>query len=298
MARIAIVGAGAIGGVVASLLQTAGRHELVLCVRRSIRQLVVETSDGDMRIDATVLTQPQQARPVDWVIVATKAYDVAAAALWLDPLCAAGAPVAVLQNGVEHRERFAPYISKDNIVPVIVDCPAERRPSVDGVDHIVQRGPMSLKVPDSALGRDFVELFTATAAEAAAVEDWNTVAWRKLCHNAAGALPALLLQPAGVLRDDAIGAVAMDMVRECIAVGRAEGATLADSVAEEVLAAYRRSAPDSVNSLHADRMAGRPMEVDARNGVIVRLGKKHGIPTPSNSMAVALLNAMTLNRDS
>jgi 2-dehydropantoate 2-reductase len=40
------------------------------------------------------------------------------------------------------------------------------------------------------------------------------------------------------------------------------------------------------------------MEIDARNGAIVRLGKKHGIPTPSNSMAVALLNAMTHNRDS
>lgn len=293
MARIAIVGAGAIGGVVASLLQTSGRHELVLCVRRSIRQLVVENSGGEMRIDATVLTQPEQARQVDWVMVATKAYDVAAAALWFDPLCAGGAPVAVLQNGVEHRERFAPYISKDKIVPVIVDCPAERKPPMDGVDRIVQRGPMSLKVPDGALGRDFVELFTATAAETAAVEDWTTVAWRKLCHNAVGALPALLLQPAGVLSDDAIGAVAMDMVRECIAVGRAEGATLADSVAEEVLAAYRGSAPDAINSLHADRLAGRPMEIDARNGAIVRLGKKHGIPTSSNSMATALLERMS-----
>jgi 2-dehydropantoate 2-reductase len=90
----------------------------------------------------------------------------------------------------------------------------------------------------------------------------------------------------------------MDIVRECIAVGRAEGAMLADSVPEDVLAAYRRSAPDGINSLHADRLAGRPMEIDARNGVIVRLGKKHGIPTPSNSMAVALLNAMTHNRNS
>src|SRR5262245_4267269 len=104
MARIAIVGAGAIGGGGASLLASAGRHELVLCVRRPIRQLVVQNSVGEMRIEATVLTGPQQARPVDWVIVATKAYDVAAAALWLDPLCAGGAPVAVLQNGVEHRE--------------------------------------------------------------------------------------------------------------------------------------------------------------------------------------------------
>ena len=305
MARVAVVGVGAIGGVVATLLQSAGRHELVLCVRRPLKELVVETpalglrSDmteirPEMRIEATILTQPEEAQPVDWIVVATKAYDAAGAARWFEWLGANKAPVAILQNGVEHRERFAPYLEEDRIVPVIVDCPAERRPTgSDGVDRIAQRGPMSLKVPKSETGQAFVDLFEGTAADAAAVEDWTTIAWRKLCHNAAGVLPALLLQPAGVLRGDAVGDVALDLVRECVAVGRAAGATLSDSVPEEVLAAYRRSAPDSINSLHADRLAGRPMEIDARNGVIVRMGKKHRIATPANSMAVALLESMT-----
>ena len=276
----------------ASLLQTSGRHELVLCVRRPVNQLVVEQAGGELRIDATILTRPDDAKPVEWVMVATKAYDVASTALWLDPLCTNGAPVAVLQNGVEHRERFAPYIAKEHIVSVIVDCPAERKPPQDGVDRIVQRGPMSLKVPDTALGREFVKLFAGTAADVAAVEDWTTVAWRKLCHNAVGAIPALLLQPAGVLRGEAVGAVALDIVREAVVVGRAEGAVLPDSLPEEVLAAYRRSTPDAINSLHADRLAGRPMETSARNGAIVRKGQAHGIPTPTNAMAVALLEAL------
>lgn len=306
MARVAVVGAGAIGGVVASLLQSAGRHELVLCVRRPLKALVVETpaiglrSDmqdeirPEMSIEATILTQPEEAQPVDWVVIATKAYDAPSAALWLEFLCAGGTPVAVLQNGVEHRERFAPYVAAERIVPVIVDCPAERRHADDaGVERIIQRGPMSLKVPEDAHSKGFVELFSGTAADAATVPDWTTVAWRKLCHNAAGVLPALLLQPVGVLRGDAIGDAALNLVRECVAVGRAAGATLSDTVPEEVLAAYRRSAPDSINSLHADRLAGRPTEIDARNGVIVRMGKKHGVPTPANSMAVALLEAMT-----
>jgi 2-dehydropantoate 2-reductase len=306
MARVAVVGAGAIGGVVASLLQSAGQHELVLCVRRPLKELVVETpaiglrSDmqdeirPEMHIDATILTQPEEAQPVDWVILATKAYDAPGAAAWLEFLCTGGTPVAVLQNGVEHRERFVRYIAAERIVPVIVDCPAERKPANGtGVERIIQRGPMSLKVPEDAHSRGFVGLFSGTAADAAAVSDWTTVAWRKLCHNAAGVLPALLLQPAGILRSDSIGDVALDLVRECVAVGRAMGATLSDTVPEEVLAAYHRSAPDSINSLHADRLAGCPMEIDARNGVIVRMGKKHGIPTPANSMAVALLQAMT-----
>jgi 2-dehydropantoate 2-reductase len=74
-----------------------------------------------------------------------------------------------------------------------------------------------------------------------------------------------------------------------VAVARAEGAQLDDTVADEVLAALRRAAPDSVNSLAADRRAGRPLELDAQSGVVVRLGRSHGIPTPCNQMAVALL---------
>ena len=287
MARVAIVGVGAIGGVVASLLQSAGRHELVLCVRRPLAELVVETPGAAMRIDAAVLADPADATAVDWVIVATKAYDVEGAAQWLKGLCAKGAAVAVLQNGVEHCERFAPFVAMGKIVPVIVDCPAERR----SPKRIVQRGPMSLKVPEGSLSAEFVGLFAGSGADAAVVSDWVTVAWRKLCHNAAGAVSALLLKPNGVMQDEKLGDVALQIVRECVAVGKAEGAMLSDSVPEDVLAAYRRAAPEGVNSLLADRMAGRPMEIDARNGVIVRMGKKHGIATPTNSMAVALLEA-------
>jgi 2-dehydropantoate 2-reductase len=289
VARIAIVGVGAIGGVVAGLVQSAGRHELVLCVRRPLAELVVETPDGVMRIEAAIVARPEDAPAVDWVMVATKAYDVAGAAKWLERLCVKGAPVAVLQNGVEHRERFAPFVAANWIVPVIVDCPAER----NSPERIVQRGPMSLKVPEGELGAEFVELFAGTLADAATVPDWTTVAWRKLCHNSAGVLSALLLRPNEVMHEEAIGTVAREIVRECVAVGRAEGAVLSDAVPAEVLAAYREAARDGVNSMLADRLAGRPTEIDARNGVIVRAGKRHGVATPNNAIAVALLEAMT-----
>lgn len=58
---------------------------------------------------------------------------------------------------------------------------------------------------------------------------------------------------------------------------------------EAVLRGCRNAHPESVNSMHADRLVGRPMEIDERNGVIVRLGQKHGITTPYNQMAVTLL---------
>jgi 2-dehydropantoate 2-reductase len=94
------------------------------------------------------------------------------------------------------------------------------------------------------------------------------------------------------VREDDIGEVAMDLVRECVAVGRAEGAKFDDDMPEQVLAAARRASVDSINSLLADRIAGRPMEIDARNGAVVRLGKKNKIATPVNNMAATLLKAL------
>lgn len=288
MARIAIVGVGAIGGVTAALVQQAGGHELLLCTRRPMSGLSVETPDGVVKVEGTFVTSPSEAVEVDWVIVATKAYDVAGTAKWLEQLCSKGAPVAVLQNGVEHRERFSPYVPLEKILPVMVDCPAERQ----ALDRVRQRGVMHLKVPDNTLGRNFVKLFAGTAADATTVPDFLSVVWRKLCFNSAGVLSALVLEPAGVVRGEAMGDVALEIIRECAAVARAEGANLEENVADIVLAAQRAAPADSVNSMLADRQAGRPVEIDARNGVIVRLGRKHGVATPANSMAVALMEAM------
>jgi 2-dehydropantoate 2-reductase len=250
--------------------------------------LAVETPDGLVDIHAVFVIDPAEAPVVDWVLVATKAYDVAGAAKWLERLCSKGAPVAVLQNGVEHRERFAPYVPMEKILPVMVDCPAERQTP----ERVRQRGIMHLKVPDLAIGREFVELFAGSPADASVVPDFLSVVWRKLCFNSAGVLSTLVLQPAGVIRGEAMGEAALEIIRECAAVARAEGAQLEENIAEIILAAQRAAPADSINSMLADRQAGRPVEIDARNGVIVRLGRKHGIATPANAMAIALMEAM------
>ena len=287
MAKIAIVGVGAIGSVVAALLEEAG-HEVFLCVRRPLPDLTVEREAGAVRVNARRLLSPADAPPVDWVLVATKAYDVPSAAEWLGPLGGCGCPVAVLQNGVEHRERFAGRLPPERIVPVVVDCPVER------FDRAVvrQRGVTRLTTANDARGGEFAHLFTGTAAVATTTADFTTVAWRKLCGNAAGIINALLLQPTGVFRDDAIAEAGRQIVRETVEVGRAEGATLDGGIPDAVIAAIRAVPPDSVNSLHSDRATGRPMEIDARNGVVVRFGRRHGIPTPCNQLAVTLLQAL------
>ena len=196
--------------------------------------------------------------------------------------------VAILQNGVEHAQRFASCLDATRILPVMVDCPAER----PAPGRVVQRGPGRMAVPAGPAGAGFVELFAGTDLEVTQTTDFKSAVWRKLCLNSVGAINALLLKPAGVFRDEDIGRLALAMARECIAVGRAEGAVLEDGLAATILEACRKAPPDSVNSLHADRAAGRPMEIDARNGAIVRFGRQHGIPTPCNEMAAILLTAM------
>jgi len=288
MARVAIVGVGAIGGVLAGLLEVAGRHQITLCTLRPLDDLTVKTPDGVVRVKAKNITDPARAEAVDWVFVATKTYDAQSAAAWFPALCRNNAPVAVFQNGVEHLERFAPYLNPELILPVVIDCPVERQQ--DG--SVLQRGVARIQVESGRLGAEFAHLLAGSNAKVELTDDFITAAWRKLCFNSAGALSALTMKPAGVLRDEALGNVALGMVAECVAVGCAEGARLDENLGQQVLDGYKAQPADSINSMLADRMAGRPMEIDARNGVIVRKGEKHGINTPLNRMAVALLQAL------
>jgi 2-dehydropantoate 2-reductase len=287
MANIAIIGPGAIGGTVGAWLAQDPRHRITLAARTRLDRLEVQTPQGVISAQPLVLTEPAQATPVEWVLIATKAYDVVGTSHWLDCLCQPGTRVAVLQNGVEHIERFAPYFPTDRLVPVMVDCPAERL----GPGRIRQRGPARLVVPRGQSGEAFVNLFAHTPIEVSASPDFKTEIWKKLCFNSAGALSALLLKGAVISRHEEMAQIMRGVVRECLAVGLAEGARLDDSVVESVVSGYQAAPPDSVNSMHADRIAGRPMEIEARNGVIVRLGRKHGIPTPLNALFVDLLRA-------
>jgi 2-dehydropantoate 2-reductase len=284
MARIAVIGAGAIGGTLAAWL--AQTHEVTVCARSPLADLEIETSERVLRATPAILTDPGEATEVDWVLSTTKTYDCAAAAMWLPGLMGPETRLAVIQNGVEQRDRF-PMVPQARIVPVIIDLPAERT----APGRIVQRRDGTILVPEGEAGEALVALFAETVIEAATTPDFATAAWRKLAINCAGIVSAITLRAAEVANDEGVAEVMRGLVRECIAVGRAEGATLPDKLADQVVAWTRKAHPESVNSLHADRVAGRRMEVDARNGVIVRLGAKHGIATPLNQALAALLEA-------
>ena len=285
--RIAVIGPGAVGGVIAAWLAQNPDLTVEVCVRTAFDRLEVETPGGPLTATPRVLTAPDQASLVDWAIVTTKTYDAAATGAWLARLVGPDTRVAVLQNGVEHVERFTPYVAAERITPAVVDIPAER--SAPG--RVQQRRDGTILVPEGAAGDVFVALFAHTPIAVSTTPDFKTAAWKKLALNCAGAVNALTLKPAGVAQREPIADLMRALVGECVAVGRAEGADLPSDLPDAVVAGYRAGPADGVNSLHADRAASRPMELDARNGVIVRLGARHGIATPVNAMVVALLDA-------
>jgi 2-dehydropantoate 2-reductase len=83
------------------------------------------------------------------------------------------------------------------------------------------------------------------------------------------------------------------LAHECVAVARAEGAGLEARDAEAVIAQLAAYPPDLGTSILFDRLAGRPMEWDARNGVVRRFGRAHGIATPVSDVLVPLLAALS-----
>lgn len=288
MPNIALIGPGAIGGTLAAWLTTQADNELSICARTPFESLVVDSPSGVLESQPKIITEPNQAESVDWILIATKTYHMDSVAHWIPALSYPGTLVAIIQNGVEHLANLNSIVPEERIVPVIIDCPAERfEPG-----RIIQRAPVKMTVPRNDASQRFAALFPEENISILMTDDWNTAAWKKLCINSGGAVSALLNKPANVVREEDAANVMRNLIRECIAIARAEGAGIEDSVVEEIVASQAAAPDGAMNSIHADLVFKRPMEWDARNGVIVRLGQKHGIPTPCNEMAVNLIRSM------
>jgi 2-dehydropantoate 2-reductase len=289
---VAVIGLGAIGGVAAGCLAAAGRYDLVACVRQPIERLTLDAPDGTATLPLHALTDPAQANRVDWVLLCTKTHATASTAPWLKRLCAPSTRVAVLQNGVDHVARVAPFAGAATVMPVIVYYNGERL----AADHVkLRRGAdPDVIVADDDAGRAFTQLFEGTPLRVKLGKDFATLAWRKLLLNAvASPVTALTLQRQAVLRRPDIKELCLAVLEEAIAVGRAEGARLADDEAARTLATLFTFAGELGTSMYFDRLAGRPLEHEALTGAIVSASERHGIATPLNRALLALLRAIS-----
>ncbi|MEV5592620.1 2-dehydropantoate 2-reductase [Streptomyces sp. NPDC052496] len=287
--RIAVIGGGAIGGFVAALAHLTGHH-VTLCVRTPLDRLVLETDGESIDAPVHIAVAPETAGPADWIFLATKAQDTAGACAWLRRLCHPGTVVVVLQNGIDHTERVAPYAPDGTeILPAViyasVECTAPGR-----VRHYAGN---VIHVPDGALAARLAGLLTGGRLTVVPVPDFTTTAWQKLLTNlAANPLTALLQQRMRIFNDPGMAALTRDILGEAAAVARAEGADVHDADIDRVLEMYAMVPPDGGSSMLYDRLAGRPMEHEHITGAVVRAGERHGIPTPLNGMLLTLLRAV------
>ena len=220
---IAVVGLGSIGGIITGLLRAADRHDVIACVRRPINHLTVERAEGAIEVPLRALTDPDQASPVDWVLLCTKAHDTPSSAPWLKRLCAPQTRVAVLQNGIGHKERLAPLVGDATVVPTIVYYNGERL-APDRV-RFRRAGDHEFAVGDDAAARAFEALLEGTAMRVMRNADFTTRAWRKLLINAvANPITALTLQRQAVFRREDVKALCLAILEEAAAVGKADGA--------------------------------------------------------------------------
>jgi 2-dehydropantoate 2-reductase len=290
-ATLAVVGLGSIGGIIAGLLRAANRHEVLACARTSVDRLAVEQSDGVLQVSIRTLTDPADAPMVDWVLMCTKAHQTPSGAPWLARLCGPRTRVAVLQNGIRHADRVAPYVGGAAVVPVLVYYNGERLAA--GRIRCRRTGEFDLAVPDDADGRAFAGVLEGTSLRVLPSEDFNTLAWRKLLINAvANPITALTLQRQAVLRRDDVKALCLAILDEAVTVARADGARLDTDEPARSLATLMTYPAEAGTSMYFDRLAGRPFEVEAVTGAIVAAGERHQTATPLNRMLLTLLRAV------
>lgn len=289
--RVAVVGLGSIGGAVAGSLCAAGRHDVVACVRTPIRRLVVERAGDVLDVAIRTVSDPADADVADWVLVCTKVYQTASSAPWLARLCGPRTRVAALQNGMGHAERLAPLVGPAVVVPVLVYFNSERLEP--GCVRLRPAGSLDMAVANDIHGEDFARLLEGTQMRVLCSPDFHTLAWRKLLLNAsANPVSALTLQRNHVFRRADIAALCTAILEEAVAVGRADGAHLADDEAAQTMTVLLSYPPEAGTSMYFDRIAGRPVEIEALAGAIVAAGDRHGIATPLNRMALTLLRAI------
>jgi 2-dehydropantoate 2-reductase len=286
--NIALVGPGAVGTTVAALLYQAG-HSVLVCGRTAREAIELRPDGGDpIVVPGPVHTDPGEVTgPVDVVLLAVKATQIADAAGWLARLCAAHTIVVVLQNGVEQVEQVQPHCPVSPVLPGIVWYSAVTQPQ----GWVRLRTEAALVLPSGPSAETIAELLRSAGCRVDCDPDFITAAWRKLLTNALAGFMALSGRRSGMFRRDDVVALSHAYIAECLAVAQAEGARLPDSAVEELVGIFRRAPEDMGTSILADREAHRPMEWDLRNGVIIRKARAHGLATPISDVVVPLLAA-------
>lgn len=297
--KVAIVGAGATGGFFGGLLARGGvdvtfiaRGAQLEAIRS--RGLRVESVDfGDFTIHPASAT-PTAAGPVDLVLVCVKSYALDGALPAIRALAGPGTVVVPVLNGVDAHRRIGEVVGASFVLPAsariesTVVEPGLIRHTSKGVHSITlgeADGTMSPRVAQVAktLQRGGFNVVPSTTS----VEE----IWRKFVFMCgfSGVCAASRLPSGPILATAETRGLVIETMREVITVARAEGYAFGEEIVTQQLGFLEKRPWAFSSSMMRDVQAGRPIEIEALNGMAVRLAKKHGLDVPANRFIHACL---------
>jgi 2-dehydropantoate 2-reductase len=288
--RIAVFGAGSVGGYFGGCLARAG-HDVVFVARgehlRAIQTggLSIESPKGNFLISpARATDDPSSAGPVDVVIVGVKAWQVPDAALAVRPMMGPHTFAVPLQNGVEAPAQLAAALGAERVVGglcrIISMIAAPGRIRHGGLEPTVIIGELDRR-PSERAAR-LREAFEAGGVTAQVAPDIHVALWEKLIFLAPlSGLGAITRAPIGILRSvSETRRLLEDAMQEIAVVARARGVVLPNDAVERAMKIVDITPAEGTASMQRDIIAGRPSELESQNGAVVRLGREAGIETP------------------
>ena len=274
--RIAIFGAGGIGGYLGGRLSEAGEG-VVLIARgdhlAAIREhgLRVDSIKGDFVATPALATDnPSEAGIVDAVILGVKTWQVIDAAKAMRPMIGPNTFVVPMQNGVEAPAQLASVLGEKAVVIGLGGL----------ISYIVDPGHIL-----HAGSEPFVSFGESDDSPSDIPANVNAALWGKLAFMAANSgVGAITRVPVGQWRSVAGSwEMAQQMVKEVLVVAHAKGINIPVDALPATIARLESSPPSGTSSMQRDLMEGRPSELEVQNGGVVRLGLEAGVPTPVNS---------------
>jgi len=288
--RIAVVGAGGVGGYFGGKLAHAG-EDVVFIVRGATlealrtRGLRVDSALGDFAVERVNATDdPASVGIFDAVLLAVKTWQIPEATEAIKPLLGTETMVVPLENGMEAPEQIAAIVGREHAVGglcAIVSYAAEpghvRHISAD---PFVMFGELDNR--RSARVERLRAAFERAGVKADVPPDIHHSMWSKFLFIAPmSGMGAITRVPVGVWRSmPETRELAVAALREVAALARARGADLGDEAVDRALGRYDALTPDATSSLQRDVMDGKPSELDAQLGAVVRMGQQSGVPTP------------------
>jgi 2-dehydropantoate 2-reductase len=297
--RIAVIGAGGVGGGFGAALAKAGAD--VTFIARGAHLAAMKSAGlkvlgprGDTHLVPTRATDnPAEVGPVDVVLFCVKLWDVESAGEAIKPLVGANTAVIPLQNGIDAAERLIPILGSKAVMGGVAQISA----SITAPGVIQQVGTFMRMVfgeldgTRSKRGEDLLALCLKAGFDATLSDQILTELWMKFILLATNAgITAATRQPIGKLRDDAdIRPVMTAALGEVFDVGRAKGVKLPADAVEKILDFIGHAPPAMKASMALDLERGNRLELPWLNGKVVELGRQLGVPTPTHSMMYAVL---------